>query len=125
MDLQVIVLAGTAGSRVFPLTEELPKALLPVANRPVLGYVLRWLADAGVRDALIVTTGPYEARSRALPSIARASVDRARFDALPPSSPPPRPTPLRPAPTSTSARAVGAGANHSRGCDPTMVRTSR
>ncbi|CAG8448003.1 11234_t:CDS:10 [Acaulospora colombiana] len=49
LEFQAIVLAGY-GNSLYPLTEDnnVPKALLPVANKPMLYYVLEWLEKAGI-----------------------------------------------------------------------------
>ncbi len=47
-----MVLAAGAGERLRPLTEQLPKPLLPVANRPVMAYGLEHLAAHGFRDVI-------------------------------------------------------------------------
>ncbi|KAJ3218191.1 hypothetical protein HDU67_006453 [Dinochytrium kinnereticum] len=54
-ELKGIILAGR-GTRMFPLAEEenLPKALLPVANKPMIHYQLQWLEDARINDIIIV-----------------------------------------------------------------------
>ncbi len=49
-----LVLAGGRGSRLRPLTHTGSKQLLPVANRPILFYVLDTLVDAGVRDLVVL-----------------------------------------------------------------------
>ena len=41
------------GHRLLPLTREHPKALLPVANKPVLDYVLSWLEDSGITGSYL------------------------------------------------------------------------
>ena len=54
--VDVVVLCGSSGSRLFPLTIGSPKCLLPVANVPVLALLLASLARLGFADALLVTT---------------------------------------------------------------------
>ncbi|KAI9505025.1 Translation initiation factor eIF-2B subunit gamma [Coemansia spiralis] len=48
---------------MYPLTERenMPKALLPIANKPMLWYVLQWLEQGGILDIKIVTTREAEA----------------------------------------------------------------
>ena len=43
MNVQTIVLAGGEGTRLRPLTEGLPKPLVPLLDEPVAGYVLQLL----------------------------------------------------------------------------------
>lgn len=49
MRLPVVVLCGGRGTRAHPLTEDVPKPLLPVGDRPVLGHVLEVFARQGHR----------------------------------------------------------------------------
>lgn len=48
-----IVLAAGFGTRLKPLSDLLPKPLVPVANRPLIHYSLALLARAGARDVVI------------------------------------------------------------------------
>jgi mannose-1-phosphate guanylyltransferase len=51
--LRALVLAAGRGARLRPLTEAIPKPLLPVAGEPVLGRTLRRLAAAGCEAAAV------------------------------------------------------------------------
>jgi NDP-sugar pyrophosphorylase family protein len=50
-----LVLAGGLGTRLRPLTGDLPKALAPVAGRPFLAYVLLYLHDQAISDVVVCT----------------------------------------------------------------------
>jgi len=49
-DVQAVILAGGKGTRLRPVTAELPKPLIPIANRPLIDHQLRHLAASGIRD---------------------------------------------------------------------------
>ena len=56
----VVIMCGSAGSRLFPLTIDRPKALLPVANKPVVAYLLDTLQLLGFSEVLLVTTEEFQ-----------------------------------------------------------------
>lgn len=50
---QAVVLAGGLGTRLRPLTDNIPKALIPDAGRPFLEWKLERLKDNGVDDTVL------------------------------------------------------------------------
>lgn len=53
-EVRALILSAGRGSRLLPLTERLPKALVKIGGRPILGWQLDALAAAGVKSATIV-----------------------------------------------------------------------
>lgn len=49
-----IVLAGSSGTRLLPLTSGIPKQLLPIYDRPMIFYPIETLVEAGVTDIIII-----------------------------------------------------------------------
>ncbi|CAO3662019.1 unnamed protein product [Umbelopsis vinacea] len=73
-EFQAIVLAGYGSSnRLYPIIEEdnLPKALLPVANKPLISYTLDWLEKAGITDAIVLTQAMGNAQQKIAAYLAR------------------------------------------------------
>src|SRR4051812_31658960 len=51
--MQCVILAGGLATRMRPLTEQIPKALIPVGGVPFVDHQLRWLAGHGVTDVVL------------------------------------------------------------------------
>lgn len=64
MSLRAIVMAGGEGTRLLPMTENLPKPLVPLPEEPVMGYTLTLPRRHGIRDIGLCTL-PMAARPAA------------------------------------------------------------
>ena len=56
--MKALVLAGGAGTRLRPITYTSAKQLVPLANRPIISYGLRAIADSGITEVGIIVSDP-------------------------------------------------------------------
>ncbi len=54
-DLSAVIMAGGYGKRLLPLTETVPKPMLPVGDRPLLELIIQQLHRSGIRDVNLTT----------------------------------------------------------------------
>jgi mannose-1-phosphate guanylyltransferase len=66
--VRAILLVGGLGTRLRPLTENRPKALIPVLNRPFISYLLDHLKEAGVTDVVFAAGHLAEPIKRIFPT---------------------------------------------------------
>lgn len=52
---QAVILCGGLGSRLRPLTDSMPKPMIPVNGRPFLEHLLKQVADQGIRRFILLT----------------------------------------------------------------------
>ena len=52
--MHALILAGGQGERLRPLTDSLPKPMVPVAGKPILAHQVAWLKKAGVTDVVFL-----------------------------------------------------------------------
>lgn len=55
LQLQAVIMAGGLGTRLRPLTEDLPKPMLPVGGKPLMELVIEQLRQVGIRRVNIAT----------------------------------------------------------------------
>jgi D,D-heptose 1,7-bisphosphate phosphatase len=70
--VKALLLAGGLGTRLRPLTDKVPKCLVPIAGRPLLDFWVEQLVEAGVAEARINT--------HALADVVRAFIEQVNAD---------------------------------------------
>ena len=55
LSLQAVIMAGGQGTRLRPLTEDLPKPMLPVGGRPLMERIIEQLRQVGIRRVNVTT----------------------------------------------------------------------
>ena len=59
--MKALILASGKGERLYPVTKEIPKPLVEIGNRAILGSQIDNLIGCGITD-VIITTGSFEAK---------------------------------------------------------------
>ena len=54
--LKTAILVGGAGTRLYPLTNYIPKALIPLGGKTVIDHILDYLTGYGMRDMLVLSS---------------------------------------------------------------------
>ena len=52
-EVRAVVLIGGEGTRLRPLTNTIPKPVLPLVDRPFIGFMIEWLGRHGVDDIVL------------------------------------------------------------------------
>ena len=59
--MYALILAGGQGERLRPLTDTLPKPMVPVCGKPILAHQVEWLKSAGITDVVFLAGYRWEA----------------------------------------------------------------
>ena len=59
--MYALILAGGQGERLRPLTDTLPKPMVPVCGKPILAHQVAWLEGAGVTDVVFLAGYRWQA----------------------------------------------------------------
>ena len=52
---KAVIMAGGLGTRLRPLTEHMPKPMLPIGDLPIMDHILKQLREGGVREVVVST----------------------------------------------------------------------
>ena len=53
--MQAVILAGGRGKRLRPITDYVPKPLVPIGNMPIVEWQIKYLKSFGIRDVILCT----------------------------------------------------------------------
>ena len=56
-----LILAGGKGERLRPLTDTIPKPMVPICGKPILEHQVNWLKSGGVTDVIFLGGYRWEA----------------------------------------------------------------
>jgi len=52
--MKAVVMAGGFGTRIQPLTNSMPKPMLPVVNKPMMEHIIRSLKAIGIKEFVVL-----------------------------------------------------------------------
>ena len=58
--MKAVILAGGKGTRLYPITYEIPKPLLPIKKKPIINYLVDLFLKAGVKEIGVLISQEFE-----------------------------------------------------------------
>jgi len=58
--MKAVILAGGLGTRLRPLTNKIPKPMLPLGKKPLLEHLIKWIKKNGVKDIVLCVSYLHE-----------------------------------------------------------------
>jgi NDP-sugar pyrophosphorylase family protein len=59
-DYKAVILAGGKGTRLYPITKEIPKPLLPINKKPIINYLVDLFLKTGIEDIAVLINKSFE-----------------------------------------------------------------
>jgi len=57
---KAVILAGGKGTRLYPITKEIPKPLLPIKRKPMINYLVDLFMDSGIEEIAVLINKEFE-----------------------------------------------------------------
>ena len=57
---KAVILAGGKGTRLYPITKEVPKPLLPIRKKPIINYLINLFRNQGVKDIAVLINKEFK-----------------------------------------------------------------
>lgn len=57
---KAVILAGGKGTRLYPITKEIPKPLLSIKKKPIINYLIELFQDYGIKDIAILISKDFK-----------------------------------------------------------------
>ena len=57
--MKAIILAAGYATRLFPLTKDFPKPLIPIAGKPMIDYIIKNIEEIGINEIFVVTNNKF------------------------------------------------------------------
>ena len=57
---KAVILAGGKGTRLYPITYEIPKPLLPVKRKPIINHLVDLFLEQGIRDIAVLVNKEFK-----------------------------------------------------------------